>query len=135
MTSCSITVRGYHVDVFGHVNNARYLEFLEEARWQIFDKFIQELRQKGHSLAIVNININYRRPAFLGYVLKIDGVVSSLTRRSFVITQQVYWPEGDVCIADAQVTCVFVDGQTGKALPLESEYLGWLESYGGKLSE
>ena len=32
-----IKVRGYHLDVFQHVNNARYLEFLEEARWTYFD--------------------------------------------------------------------------------------------------
>ena len=30
-----IKVRGYHLDVYQHVNNARYLEFLEEARWDI----------------------------------------------------------------------------------------------------
>ena len=28
-----IKVRGYHLDVYQHVNNARYTEFLEEARW------------------------------------------------------------------------------------------------------
>ena len=28
-----IKVRGYHLDGYQHVNNARYLEFLEEARW------------------------------------------------------------------------------------------------------
>lgn len=28
-----LTVRNYHLDGYGHVNNARYLEFLEEARW------------------------------------------------------------------------------------------------------
>ena len=33
-----IMVRGYHLDMFGHVNNARYLEFLEEGRWTFFDK-------------------------------------------------------------------------------------------------
>jgi len=33
MTTTQIKVRGYHEDRFGHVNNARYLEFLEEARW------------------------------------------------------------------------------------------------------
>ena len=32
-----IRVRGYHLDLYGHVNNARYLEFLEEARWDLFD--------------------------------------------------------------------------------------------------
>ena len=32
-----VRVRGYHLDVFQHVNNARYLEFLEEARWSYFE--------------------------------------------------------------------------------------------------
>ena len=32
-----IKVRGYHLDLYGHVNNARYLEFLEEARWAYFE--------------------------------------------------------------------------------------------------
>ena len=32
-----ITVRGYHLDLYRHVNNARYLEFLEEARWQFME--------------------------------------------------------------------------------------------------
>ncbi len=31
-----LTVRNYHLDGYGHVNNARYLEFLEEARWTFF---------------------------------------------------------------------------------------------------
>lgn len=37
-----IKVRGYHLDVYQHVNNARYLEFLEEARgmgWKIATVF------------------------------------------------------------------------------------------------
>ena len=36
MSATRIPVRGYHLDVYGHVNNARYLEFLEEARWAYF---------------------------------------------------------------------------------------------------
>ncbi len=28
-----LTVRNYHLDGYGHVNNARHLEFFEEARW------------------------------------------------------------------------------------------------------
>ncbi|MBM4131076.1 acyl-CoA thioesterase [bacterium] len=30
----TVRVRGYHCDFYGHLNNARYLELLEEARWQ-----------------------------------------------------------------------------------------------------
>ena len=28
-----IKIRGYHTDLYQHVNNARYLEFLEEGRY------------------------------------------------------------------------------------------------------
>lgn len=31
MQPTQIHVRGYHLDGYGHVNNARYLEFLEES--------------------------------------------------------------------------------------------------------
>ncbi len=36
MNPTTIRIRGYHLDGYGHVNNARYLEFLEEARWAYF---------------------------------------------------------------------------------------------------
>ncbi|MBR9800156.1 MAG: thioesterase, partial [Gammaproteobacteria bacterium] len=29
MSRTTLTVRGYHLDGYGHVNNARYLEFYE----------------------------------------------------------------------------------------------------------
>jgi YbgC/YbaW family acyl-CoA thioester hydrolase len=31
----AITVRGYELDSFGHVNNAVYLNYCEQARWEI----------------------------------------------------------------------------------------------------
>ena len=58
-----IKVRGYHLDLYRHVNNARYLEFLEEARWSFLESKgnIDYLHERGYTFALVNININYRR--------------------------------------------------------------------------
>lgn len=33
-----LTIKIHHLDTFGHVNNAAYLEILEEARWDILDQ-------------------------------------------------------------------------------------------------
>ena len=33
--TCHLTVRGNELDSFGHVNNAIYLNYLEQARWEI----------------------------------------------------------------------------------------------------
>ena len=33
-----VTVRGYELDSFGHMNNAVYLNYIEQAQWEILRK-------------------------------------------------------------------------------------------------
>ncbi|GBU12121.1 long-chain acyl-CoA thioesterase III [Enterobacterales bacterium] len=121
-----ITVRGFHIDVYQHVNNARYLEFLESARWEWLDNKSGFKWMSANKIAfiVVNININYRKPATLGDVLRIDSSLQQLNGRSGVI-EQVITREGDI-VADATLTFVCIDLRTQKALPLEGELLGKL---------
>ena len=44
-SSIEIKIRGYHADMFGHVNHARYLEFMEEAGDPATDMPIGETRE------------------------------------------------------------------------------------------
>jgi acyl-CoA thioester hydrolase len=53
-----------HLDTFGHVNNARYLNLLEEARWQwITDNGFGLAEIQRHKLGptILEIDIKFRR--------------------------------------------------------------------------
>ena len=79
-----ITVRGYHLDLYRHVNNARYLEFLEEARWQFMEDsgLITEFDGSKLGLAVVNININYRRGAYVNEQLQIHSQFKKIGHRS-----------------------------------------------------
>ena len=103
-----IKVRGYHLDVYQHVNNARYLEFLEEARWDGLESSAGFQWMSAHHIAfvVVNININYRRPAVLGDLLTVTSKVQQLNGKSGVLSQVVTLePEGQV-VADALITFV-----------------------------
>jgi len=124
-----LKVRGYHLDLFGHVNNARYLEFLEEGRWAAFEEAVdlQQLAAKGYAFTVVNINISYRRPALMNHVLSIETAVAQLNRRSGVIHQVVKLKGTDTLIADADVTFVIVDAKTQKAAPLEGDLMDMLK--------
>ena len=124
-----IKVRGYHLDLFGHVNNARYLEFLEEGRWAAFEETVdlQQLAAKGYAFTVVNINISYRRPALMNQVLCVETAVTQLNRRSGVIRQEVKLKGTDTVIADADVTFVIVDAKTRKAAPFEGALLETLQ--------
>ncbi|BBO83570.1 thioesterase [Desulfosarcina ovata subsp. sediminis] len=121
MHNTEIRIRGYHLDLFGHVNNARYLEFLEEARWAIFDDKLnlEDLARGGFAFTVVNININYRHPAFLHDTLCIESRLSKVGSRSAVIRQTVINKKSAVPIADADVTFVMLDAKSQKAALLE----------------
>lgn len=119
----TIKVRGYHMDVYQHVNNARYLEFLEEARWEGLENTagFQWMAERNIAFIVVNINISYRRPAVLGDVLRITSTLQQLNGKSGVLSQVVTLePEGQA-VADALLTFVCIDLKTQKSLPIEGE--------------
>lgn len=119
----TIKVRGYHLDVYQHVNNARYLEFLEEARWEWLERLesFNWLEENHLAFVVVNININYRRPAVMGDVLNIHSKLVQLGGKSGVIGQTVTLvPQGEA-VADAMLTFVCIDLRTQKAQPMEGE--------------
>lgn len=126
----SIKVRGYHLDVYQHVNNARYLEFLEEARWCYLEERGDVAWFEAHHLAwvIVNININYRQAATIGQELVIHTEFAKFGGKSAVIQQQIILAGTDQLIADAAITFVCLDQRSGKPMPIEGELLARLQS-------
>jgi thioesterase-3 len=127
--SIEIKVRGYHLDLFRHVNNARYLEFLEEARWSFLEgaNNLDLLEKQNYAFAVVNININYRRPAYMGEILRIATTMKSIGARSCVMHQLVTLKDTDTVVADADVTFVIVDTQAEKAVLLDGELRAAME--------
>ena len=118
-----IKVRGFHIDIFSHVNNARYLEFMEEARWVVIEQYIglKRMQAKGIIFVVVNININYRRPASMGDILELYIGLAKIGGKSAVFYQEIRLKGTDTVVADAQVTFVFADKNTGKAVKIDDE--------------
>ncbi|MGL5006738.1 MAG: acyl-CoA thioesterase [Plesiomonas sp.] len=121
--SVNITVRGYHLDVYQHVNNARYLEFLEEARWQWLEESGDLAWCEKHAVGFVvaNINISYRKPALLNQHLQISCQLTKLSKHSGLLTQFIHCAKSGDIIADAIITFVCVDLQTQRVLSIEGE--------------
>ncbi len=127
-----IRIRGYHTDMFQHVNNARYLEFLEEGRWQMLENHmdLKVFLQKGYLLFVVNINISYKSQARVNDIVVIKSGLGKIGNKSAVINQQVInKTTGDVC-ATADVTFVIAD-ISGKPLKIEGKLEGYLTQIPG----
>lgn len=124
-----IKVRGFHIDVFSHVNNARYLEFMEEARWVVLEEYIGFKRMKtlGIIFVVVNININYRKAVSMGDRLELYLGLHKIGSKSAVFHQEIRLKGEDTVVADAKVTFVFADVKSGRAVRIDDELRGLLE--------
>ncbi len=62
-----LTVRGYELDSYGHLNNAVYLNHFEQARWEFFNKthLLEKLMADELILVITETHIRYSREAKL----------------------------------------------------------------------
>lgn len=102
-------VRGNELDSFGHVNNAVYINYLEQARWEIIRDLgeLENLRKAKMFLIVVETNIKYIYE--LGLFDKAT-VKTTFERRGFFIEfKQDIYDERNKKVTKAKIKCLFVD--------------------------
>jgi len=124
-----IKVRGFHLDMYQHVNNARYLEFLEESRWAYFEDhpIMDSIHGNNCALVLVNIDINYRRPAFNNELLEVRTKVIRVGNKSCSFQQNIYLEGTETLIADAVATFCVLDQETHQSVVIDGEVRAQLE--------
>jgi YbgC/YbaW family acyl-CoA thioester hydrolase len=62
-----LQVRGYELDSYSHVNNAVYLNYYEQARWEIMREtgLLEKLLADKIFLVVTEVNIRYSKEACL----------------------------------------------------------------------
>ena len=123
MSVTRIKVRGYHEDRFGHVNHARYLEFLEEGRWDYLDARGPKdgFPDLGVFPVVVHLSISYRRPAAAGDTLRVSTRVAETGSRKIVMKQLIHQESTDTLCCEAEISIVLVDSKTGRPAVLSEE--------------
>ncbi len=117
-----IRIRGYHTDLYQHVNNARYLEFLEEGRWQLLEDHmnLEKFMNDGFRFFIVNINISYKSQVKVNDVIIIQSGLGKIGNKSVVFKQRIFNKTTRIVCVEADITFV-IAGNNGKPLKLEGE--------------
>ena len=59
----NIRVRGNELDSYGHVNNAVYLNYTEQARWEVFHELdlLEKLIASGKKIVVIENQVKYIR--------------------------------------------------------------------------
>jgi len=126
-----LVVRSTDVDFIGHVNNAKYLEYFE---WARFDWICQvgftldELQRRQLMPVVVNININYRKELRMLEQVQIRSFAVRAGEKSFVVRQELYNYKGELA-CDADFTMVMIDARERRAVPLPSDLAAKLTTH------
>lgn len=119
-----IIVRSTEIDVNGHVNNAKYLEYLEWGREEWYDQVgftYNHFLELGIQTVTVNVNINYRKECKQGDQLRITTRPHKVGRTSFVVTQKIINQQAEI-VVDAMVTSVTMDVDTRQSRELPDTF-------------
>ncbi len=123
--SIQLDVRWGDVDSFGHVNNAVFLAYLEECRSRWMDSVPSHWQDGETGPVVANININYRRPVHWPQRIVVTLRPESPGRSSIKLHSEIHAAESSgggkqppAPYADAVVTLVWIDRQSGESVPL-----------------
>ena len=118
-----LPVRVYYedTDAGGVVYHSNYLNFFERARTEMLRDlgFEQnQLReQSGVIFAVINMQIDYLRPAKFNDLVHVSAVISQLKKVSLTFEQTIKCNEILLCTCSCQVVCLNADKFLPTALP------------------
>lgn len=122
-TVLDIVVRSTELDINGHANNAKYLEYLEWGREDWYEQAGLDrgvFKVMGVHTVTVNININYRRECRQGDRLTVITQPEKIGRTSYVLKQNIVSDRGEP-VADALVTSVMMNSATRQSVEVPAE--------------
>lgn len=93
-------IRESHLDSFGHVNNAVYLELLEQARWEMITAGglgLAEVQARRQGPVVLEVTLRLRRELRLRDRIRIETHVEDTKRIVFHIRQEIFNAQGVRC--------------------------------------
>ena len=113
-----IEIRWRDVDAYGHVNNAVYLTFLEEARDAWVEKVLGTVSENTWDFVLARVAIDYEAELTLDDAAVVVGCRLESIGRSSVRTVEEIRAEYGAVSATASAVVVARDPATGRARPL-----------------
>ncbi|HEY8925968.1 MAG TPA: acyl-CoA thioesterase [Polyangia bacterium] len=102
----TILISEAHLDSFGHMNNARYFELFEQARWDLITERgfgIDTIRRTSTGPVVLEVNVRFRRELPAREQVVIRSQLASYEGKVGIIRQEMIKPDGAVA-AEATFT-------------------------------
>jgi acyl-CoA thioester hydrolase len=129
-----IEVRYGDLDPQGHLNNAKYLTYFEQARVHYFMEL--GLYKIGQSFMDINVilaeaRVTFLAPVLFGLPVKIGVRTSKLGNKSLIVDQNIVNAENGALLASGQVVLVAFDYHANESIPIPDEMREKISTFEG----
>lgn len=127
-----VQIRFNDIDIFGHVNNSVYNQYLDLGRLNYLYAILKEATAwSGKTLVVVHIENNYLIPTFLDDEVEVRTCIYEIGNKSVKMHQQIVDKTGNVKMDSRSVLSTF-DAQTNASFPLPNEWRTKIEAFENK---
>ncbi|MFB6465372.1 acyl-CoA thioesterase [Cytobacillus sp. Hz8] len=129
MSEIQITARFGETDVLGHINNASYFSYLEEARIRFFEEIGYEIRKNKWNFILASTKCDFVNQGYFNQKMTISTYVSHIGTKSFQLEQEVICSETRNLIAKAKAVIVYFDFEKQESMEIPDLLREGLKGY------
>ena len=111
-----IKPRWRDMDALGHVNNATFLTYIEEARLQWLDSLAGDWMNDAIAPVVASCHIQYKYPITDCEPIDVTALVERVGGSSITMSHVIRNEDQDILYAVAEVMLVWVNRKTGKPI-------------------
>lgn len=114
-----------HLDTFGHVNNATYLDLFEAARWDWITRNgfgLDRIRELQQGPTVLELNLRFKREIRNRETIAIRTWVESYERKVGTVVQEMRNAAGELC-CEGRFVCGLFDLKSRRLLAPTPEWL------------
>ena len=118
-------VRPDDIDMFYHVHNSKYLDYVLNARYEQMELFygmsMEKFLEMGFGWVVKTVMIDYKRPLGLGDFFIVETGIESLNKRGCRITFEITNKKTKKTSTDGWFDFVMIDLKTGRGVQVTDE--------------
>jgi YbgC/YbaW family acyl-CoA thioester hydrolase len=118
-------VRPDDIDMFNHVHNSKYFDYVLNARYDQMELFygmsMETFLEMGFGWVVKTVMIDYKRPLGLGDLFIVETGIESINRKGCRVTFEITNKKTKKTSTDGWFDFVMIDLKTGRGVQVTDE--------------
>jgi YbgC/YbaW family acyl-CoA thioester hydrolase len=120
-------VRPDDIDMFNHVHNSVYLDYVLAARYEQMEihygMSMEEFLELGYGWVVKTVQIDYKRPLGLGNKFSVQTGIISINKKGCKVAFEIKNTDTKKTSADGWFDFVMIDLKTGRGVEVDQEMI------------